>query len=213
MIRIILCDDHTIITDGISDLLSSEEDIEIVAVCHNGQEVLDTLVKSDPDIILLDIDMPVMNGFECAEAVLEKDPRVKIAMLTMHEEKALIKRFIEIGVKGYFLKTIGKEELLRALRRIAEGEDYFPTDVTKALLREKVTSPNINKDPLLSELSDRETEIIRYVAKGKPNKEIAEELFISPRTVDTHRSNIMRKLNVHNVAGIIRFAFVNGLVD
>jgi len=213
MIRIILCDDHKIITEGISDLLSSEEDIQIVAVCHNGQEVLDTLISSDPDILLLDIDMPVMNGFECAEAVLEKDPRVKIAMLTMHEEKALIKRFIEIGVKGYFLKTIGKEELMRALRRIAEGEDYFPSDVTKALLREKIVSPNITKDPLLSELSDRETEIIRYVAKGKSNKEIAEDLYISPRTVDTHRSNIMRKLDVHNVAGIIRFAFVNGLVD
>jgi two-component system response regulator NreC len=213
MIRIILCDDHTIITDGISDLLSCEDDIEIVAVCHNGQEVMDTLIKSDPDILLLDIDMPVMNGFECAEAVLKKDPRVKIAMLTMHDEKALIKRFIEIGVKGYFLKTIGKEELLRALRRIAEGEDYFPSDVTKALLREKALSPNITKDPLLTELSERETEIIRYVAKGKSNKEIAEDLYISPRTVDTHRSNIMRKLDVHNVAGIIRFAFVNGLVD
>ncbi len=213
MIRIILCDDHKIITEGISDLLSNEEDIEIVAVCHNGQEVLDTLIKSDPDILLLDIDMPVMNGFECAEAVIKKDSRVKIAMLTMHEEKALIKRFIEIGVKGYFLKTIGKEELLRALRLIADGEDYFPSDVTKALLHEKVISPNITKDPLLNELSDRETEIIRYVAKGKSNKEIAEELYISPRTVDTHRSNIMRKLDVHNVAGIIRFAFLNGLVE
>ncbi len=213
MIRIILADDHTIITDGISDLLSGEDDIEIVAVCHNGQEVLDTLIKSDPDILLLDIDMPVMNGFECAEAVLKMDSRVKIAMLTMHEEKALIKRFIEIGVKGYFLKTMGKEELLRALRRIDQGEDYFPSDVTKALLHEKAISPDITKDPLLQELSDREIEIIRYVAKGNSNKEIADVLFISPRTVDTHRGNIMRKLDVHNVAGIIRFAFKNGLVD
>lgn len=213
MTRIILCDDHTIITDGISDLLSGEEDIDIVAVCHNGQEVLDQLLDADPDIVLLDIDMPIMNGFECAEVIMQRDPRIKIAMLTMHEEKAIIRRFIEIGVKGYFLKTIGKDELLRALRRISDGEDYFPSDVTKALLQEKKVTPDISLDPKLKNLSHREIEIIRHVAKGKSNKEVAEDLHISPRTVDTHRSNIMRKLDVHNVAGIIRFAFKNGLSD
>lgn len=213
MMRIILCDDHTIITDGISNLLAGEEDLEIVAVCHNGQEVLDALDDSDPDIVLLDIDMPIMNGFECAEAIQKRDPRIKIAMLTMHEEKALIKRFIEIGVKGYFLKTISREELLRALRRISQGEEYFPSDVTKALLNEKNATPDNAKDPRLQELSSREIEIIRYVAKGRSNKEIADALFISPRTVDTHRGNIMRKLEVHNVAGIIRFAFKNDLSD
>ena len=211
MIRILLADDHTIITDGITDLFSNEEDLHIVKVCHNGQEVLDSILEVAPDIVLLDIDMPVMNGFECAEAILQSHPDIKIAMLTMHEEKALIKRFIEMGVKGYFLKTIGKVELTRAIRRIAQGEEYFPSSVTKALLSEKPATSNIEYSPLIQTLSEREKEIIQWVAKGMSNKEIAKQLFISPRTVDTHRSNIMRKLDVHNVAGIIRFAFQNGL--
>lgn len=212
MINIILADDHQIIIDGISNLLQDEPDMKVVADCKNGQEVLEQLATLSIDVLLLDLDMPIMNGFECAQQVQKKFPNVKIAILTMHEEKALIQKFIEFGVKGYFLKTINKSELVHAIKTIAGGGEYFPSDVTKALLRKETITPNITQSPLLASLTEREIEIIRLVSQGFSNKEIADKLFISPRTSDTHRTNIMRKLDLHNVAEMVRFAFQNKLV-
>jgi two-component system response regulator NreC len=213
MINIILADDHQIIIDGISNLLQDEPDLKVVADCKNGQEVLDQLSSLAIDVLLLDLDMPVMNGFECAQQVQKKFPEVKIAILTMHEEKALIQKFIEFGVKGYFLKTINKSELVHAIKTIAGGGEYFPSDVTKALLKKETITPSITQSPLLASLTEREIEIIRLVSQGFSNKEIADKLFISPRTSDTHRTNIMRKLDLHNVAEMVRFAFQNKIVE
>ena len=213
MINLVLADDHHLIIDGISKLLEDETNINIVATCSNGQEVLDLLPDTEVDILMLDLDMPIMNGLQCAEAVKDKHPEVKIAILTMHEEKALIHRFIEFGVKGYFLKTIQKDELLHAIKTIDRGGDYFPSDVTKALLRKQTITPDVSQSPLLKELTNREIEVIRLVTEGLSNNEIGKKLFISPRTVDTHRTNIMRKLDLHNVAEIVRFAFQNRLIE
>jgi DNA-binding NarL/FixJ family response regulator len=213
MIQVILADDHQIIIDGISNLLKDVLEINVVATCKNGAEVLSELQKLKVDVLLLDLDMPVLNGFECAEQVQNRYPNVKIAILTMHQEKALIQKFIEIGVKGYFLKTIDKSELIHAIKTIAEGGEYFPPDVTKALLKKQKLTPDITQSPLISTLTEREIEIIQLVSQGFSNKEMAEELFISPRTADTHRTNIMRKLDLHNVAEMVRFAFQNKLVE
>ncbi|MGB0888452.1 MAG: response regulator [Vicingaceae bacterium] len=213
MINIILADDHQLIIDGISNLLENELEINIVATCNNGVEVLEQLPKHKVDLLLLDLDMPEMNGLQCAEEVQQRFSEVKIAILTMHQEKALIQKFIEFGVKGYFLKTIQKDELVHAIKSIAKGGEYFPSDVTKALLQKQKITPNVTQSPLISELTEREIEIIRAVSQGLSNKEIAEKLFISPRTADTHRTNIMRKLDLHNVAEMVRFAFQNKLVD
>jgi len=213
MIKILLVDDHKIITDGISNLLENESGIQVIAVAHNGEEALHKITEIEINLVLLDIDMPVMNGIECAEKISEKYPNLNIAMLTMHEEKALIQQFIEMGVKGYFLKTIQKDELIHAIKIIANGGDYFPSDVTKALLKKEKINPNVTQSPLLADLSERELEIIKLIAGGLSNKEIADQLFISPRTVDTHRTNLMKKLDIHNIAGLVRFAFQNKLVN
>ena len=213
MINILLADDHQIIIDGISNLLEDESDINVVAYCNNGLEVLDKLPKLKIDVLLLDLDMPLMNGFQCAEQVQKRFPEVKIAILTMHQEKALIQKFIEFGVKGYFLKTIAKSELVHAIKTIADGGEYFPSDVTKALIQKQSLVPDITQSPLLSSLTEREVEVIKLVSQGLTNKEIADRLFISPRTADSHRTNIMRKLNLHNVAEMVRFAFKNKLVE
>ena len=212
MINLILADDHHLIIDGITKLLEDESDINIVASCSNGKEVLEILPEISVDVLLLDLDMPIMNGLQCAETVKKKYPEVKIAILTMHQEKALIKKFIEFGVNGYFLKTIQKDELVHAIRTIASGVDYFPSDVTKALLQKQSIIPDVTQSPLLKELTTREIEIITLVAQGYSNTEIGKKLFISHRTVDTHRTNIMRKLDLHNVAEIVRFAFQNKLI-
>ncbi len=213
MINLILADDHHLIIDGITRLLEDEVDINIVATCSNGKDVLEILPKINVDVLLLDLDMPIMNGLQCAETVKLKYPHVKIAILTMHQEKALIQKFIEFGVNGYFLKTIQKDELLHAIQTIAVGGDYFPSDVTKALLQKQTITADVNQSPLLNELTKREIEIIRLVAQGFSNNDIGKKLFISPRTVDTHRTNIMRKLDLHNVAEIVRFAFQNKLIE
>jgi len=213
MIKIVLADDHKIITDGISNLLKSEKDISVEAVFDNGLTLIEFLPNNPIDLILLDIDMPMMNGIECAEKILSRNPDQKIAMLTMHEEKALIARFIEMGVKGYFIKTIEQEELMLAIRTIDKGGEYFPASVTKALLAKQTKVIDVTIDPIVKELSARELEIIKLVAQGMSNKEIGEQLFISHRTVDTHRTNLMKKLSIHNIAGLIRFAFKNKLVE
>ncbi len=213
MINVILADDHQLILDGITKLLEGEAEINILATCKNGEEVLERIPGSDVDVLLLDLDMPKMNGLQCAEAVQKQFPDVFIAILTMHQEKSLIQKFIEFGVKGYFLKTIPKDELIYAIKTIAKGGEHFPSDVTRALVQKETIEPMVNQSPLLAELTEREIEIIKSVAKGFSNKEIAEILFISPRTVDTHRTNIMRKLDMHNVVELVRFAFHNKLIS
>jgi len=213
MINVLLADDHQIIIDGITNLLKNEPDITVVGHFNNEQEVIENTPDLNVNVLLLDLDMPVMNGLQCAEEVQKRFPEVKIAILTMHQEKALIKQFIEFGVKGYFLKTIAKDELIHAIKTIAGGGDYFPSDVTKALLHKQNIAPDVTQSPLLAELTEREVEIIRLVSQGFSNKELAEKLFISPRTADTHRTNIMRKLGLHNVAEMVRFAFQNKLVE
>ncbi len=214
MIEVVLADDHALITTGISNLLEDESDISISHVCRNGKEVLEHLQRvfpSVPNVLLLDIDMPVMNGIECAKEVLARFPKVNVAMLTMHAEKSLITELMEMGVNGYLLKTIEKKELVQAIHDIAEGKDYFTSDVTRALLKPQSKPAPLQASPVFRDLSEREKEIISLVAAGMSNKEIGEKLFISHRTVDTHRTNIMKKLEVNNVAGVIRFAFQNGL--
>ena len=213
MINIIIADDHQLIIEGITNLLQDEPDIAIIARCNNGLEVLENLANLTVDLLLLDLDMPQMNGLQCAEEVQKKYPDIRIAILTMHQEKALIQKFIGLGVHGYFLKTIDKEELIYAIKTIAGGGEYFPADVTKTLLQKQPIVTDMEQNPLVAELTEREIEIIRLVSQGLSTKEIGDQLFISPRTADTHRTNIMRKLDLHNVAEIVRFAFQNKLTE
>ncbi|MEE9407583.1 MAG: response regulator transcription factor [Polaribacter sp.] len=213
-IKILIADDHPLIAEGIKNTFENVSDFQVIAVVNNGQEALNFVEKHLVDIVLLDIDMPIMDGIECAKKITSDFKDVKVAMLSMHQETSIIKSLIAIGVKGYMLKTIPSEELLFAVKTIYNGKDYFNSDITKALISDDNTSPLYQykkKSPLLDSLTAREVEIIKYISQGLTNTQIGEKLFISPRTVDTHRTNIMRKLDVHNVASLIRFAFQNGL--
>lgn len=214
-IRILIADDHPLIAEGIQNTFTDNDDFKVVQIVTNGKEALDAISEKIIDIVLLDINMPVMDGIECAKQIIQKYPEVKIAMLSMHQEASIIKNLIDIGVHGYMLKTIPSDELQTAIKTIYKGNNYFNADVTKALLSNN-TSSSISyqqKSPLFDELTNREKEIIKLVAQGNTNTQIGEELFISPRTVDTHRTNIMKKLDIHNVASLIRFAFKNGLAN
>jgi DNA-binding NarL/FixJ family response regulator len=206
---ILLVDDHTIVSDGLKALLADEPAYEVKGVAVNGRMAIDMLRLLKVDIVLMDIDMPEMNGIDAARIIRKEMPEKKIIMLTMHDEKAMIRMMLDMGADGYLLKNSTKAELLQALADVLEEKKYISAEANSVLLR---PDEKEDRNGRLAELTEREIEIIRLVAEGLSNKEIGERLFISHRTVDTHRTNLMNKLGLHNVAGIVKFAIVNGLV-
>ncbi len=215
-IKILIADDHPLIAEGIKNTFENLVHFNVVATVNNGIEAINYIEKHLVDVALIDINMPIMDGVECAKEIIKNHKHIKVAMLSMHQESSIIKSLIEIGVKGYMLKTIPSDELLLAIKNIYRGKEYFNSDVTKALISDD--KPNSfhqysKKSPLLEELTTREKEVIKYISQGLTNSQVGEKLFISPRTVDTHRTNIMRKIEVNNVASLIRFAFQNGLTS
>lgn len=208
-IKVLLVDDHQIILDGVKSLLEDIPDIDVVAIANDGNEALNTLNILSIDIVLMDIDMPYLNGIDATKQINAKYKDVKVIMLTMHSESSMIKNLIEIGAFGYLLKNSSKEELLDAIYKVSNGEKYFSSEVTMSLL---------NKDQSKSsssaiDFTKRELDVIKLIADGYTNKEVGDKLFISHRTVDTHRTNIMKKVGVNNVAGLISYAIKNGLVE
>jgi DNA-binding NarL/FixJ family response regulator len=215
--RIIITDDHQLILDGLRSIITGESDLHLLAEANNGQQALALCESLQPDMVMMDIDMPVMNGLEATIQIKKKFPSIRIMVLTMHDEAALIKRIMEVGADGYMLKNSDQQELVSAIRKIAAGEKHFSEKVLQALKDGKTDSSQFSLRPtdavLLSTLTEREVEILRLLAEGLSNKEIGDKIFISHRTVDTHRTNLMKKLDVHNVAGLIRFAIRNGLIS
>ena len=205
---ILLVDDHAIVTDGLKALLADESEYIIKGVASNGREALDFLRILNVDVVLMDIDMPEMNGIETSRVIKKEMPEKKIVILTMHDEKAMIRMLLDIGVDGYLLKNSSKRELLSAIDRVMNGEVFLSEEAHGLIL--STESPQ-DKNKNLATLTEREIEIISCIAEGLSNKEIGDKLFISHRTVDTHRTNLMNKLNLHNIAGIVKFAIVNGL--
>ncbi len=206
-IRVLLVDDHKIVLDGVEALLSDLDGFNCVATADNGQKALDLLKVFDIDVILMDIDMPVMNGMEATRAVKRDYPNVKVISLTQHSERGMVKQLLECGSDGYLLKNINRDELALAIRKVYEGQNYFSSEVTMSLAGKAVEKNASGSDV---EITEREIEILTLIAEGFSSKQIGEKLFISPRTVDTHRTNLMNKLDIHNIAGLIRFALKNG---
>lgn len=206
-IRILLVDDHRIVLDGIKALLDDLDGFDCVATADNGQKALDLLRIFAVDVVLMDIDMPVMNGMEATRAIKKDFPRVKVISLTQHSERGMVRQLLECGSDGYLLKNIDQQELADAIRKVMAGERVFSAEV-EAGLEGKAVEKGANG--LEVELTEREIEILTLIAEGLSSKQIGEKLFISPRTVDTHRTNLMNKLDIHNIAGLIRFALKNG---
>ena len=213
-INLLIADDHPLIVEGLRKIFESEAGFNIVATASNGLQALEIIKKNHIDIALLDINMPGMDGIACAKEIVTNHKNVKVAILSMYQEPSITAQLMRIGVKAYVLKTISSDELIMVLNLIYEGKEYFNIDVTKNLISNTnssgfQTSPN--NSVLLHNLTAREKEILICIAKGFTNVQIGEKLFISSRTVDTNRTNIMKKLDLHNIASLIRFAFQNGL--
>ncbi|MBX2972116.1 MAG: response regulator transcription factor [Flavobacteriales bacterium] len=209
-IRIAICDDHRVVTEALGDMLGGVDGIACVGKAASGDEALFLLGQVGADVLLTDLDMPGMDGFELAAQVRQRHKDMRILILSMHEEAALVKRAMEAGADGYVLKSADRDELVRAIREVHAGRRYFGGSVADVLLGRPVVKAG--GAALLQDLTEREVEVLSALSEGLENKAIGARLFISPRTVDTHRTNLMRKLDTHNVAGLVRIAIKAGLV-
>ncbi len=209
-IRLLLADDHGIIRDGIKLMLNKTSEFEIVAEANNGKEAVN-YIEDHPDsidVILMDINMPELNGIEATQIISEKYKNIKVLALTMHVEETYITNMLKAGALGYVLKESNKEDLIDAINTVALGNKYYSNEVSVTLINSLMN----NGKSKTSELSDREIEVLTFIASGNTNNEIGEKLFISGRTVETHRRNILSKLEVKNTAEMIRYAIKNNLV-
>lgn len=208
--RIIIADDHEVILDGLSALLNAEDNLKVIATAHNGKELLEKSAELDPDICIVDIDMPVIDGLQASEMLIHRQNDFKIIILTMHNEGSILRKAKELGIKGYLLKTCDSEELIFAINKILKGKTYYTGELLSTGVQD--STPDVNALARIAQLTKRELEIIPLICQGYSNSRIATKLFISPSTVDNHRTNIMRKLGVSNVARLIRFSISNKIV-
>lgn len=215
-IRIILVDDHVLVRDGIKALLEHESTFNVIAEASNGKEALEMLSVSQPDLLIVDIRMPEMNGNELIAIVSKQYPNIKTLVLSMHDAQEYVMESIEAGADGYMLKGASKLEFLKALRAVSTGGKYFSGDVSSILLNSlthKKASPSSKKSVENTfNLSKREKQVLSVILKGKSNKEIAEELNVSKRTAEVHRYNLMKKLQVKNLMELSNKARVYNLV-
>jgi DNA-binding NarL/FixJ family response regulator len=214
IIRVLLVDDHKIVRDGIKVLLQDEADIEVVGEAVNGKHALEVLNEITPDLLIIDINMPVMNGIECVHEVVKNYPGVKILALTMLNEQEHIKNMIAAGAGGYILKNSGKEELIDAIKTVTSGQNYFSDEVKNIIMmnivKRKTAGSKIEGEPI--PLTNREKDVLKYIVQEFTNQEIAEKLFISVRTVDAHRRNLLEKTGARNTAGLVKFALENNII-
>jgi DNA-binding NarL/FixJ family response regulator len=214
-IKLLLVDDHPIVLDGLKTHLASQDAFKIVGEASDGREAVRKARKLAPDIILMDVSMPRMNGLEAMAVLRRQAPQSKILVLTMHDNKEYISQVIELGARGYLLKDASPAELVRAIRLIDEGQVYLSPAISRVMLDELVAGPKKRApiQPDLGELSNREREVLVQIAEGRSNKEIASQLGVGVRTVETHRERIMRKLSIRSIAGLTKFAIARGLIE
>jgi DNA-binding NarL/FixJ family response regulator len=208
-IHILLADDHAVVRQGFKMILAAQPDMEIVGEAGNGREALDLAGQLQPDVIVMDVAMPELNGIEATRRVADLSPRSRVLALSMHKDSVYVREILRAGARGYLLKDSIASDLLAAVRAVARGEGYLSPGVSDAVLndyRRHVTDP-------IDLLTSREREVLQMIAEGKTNKEIATVLNLSVYTVDAHRGRIMEKLNVHSVTDLVRFAVRSGLVD
>jgi len=211
-IRVLIADDHSLVRDGIRALLEGAPEIEVVAEANDGLEAIELTLEHHPDIVLMDIGMSRLNGLDAAARLTREFTEVRVLMLSMHANEEYVLQALRAGASGYLLKDSRKQELLFALKSVAEGKTYLSPMVSKHVIESYVKSVGTETSPL-EKLTPRQREILRLICEGRTNKEIATILNISVKTVDTHRTQLMERLDIHDVAGLVRFAIKEGLVN
>jgi len=210
-LRIVLADDHVMFRQGIRNILGTREDIEVVAEAGDGLQLLDVLKKTEADLVIMDISMPHLRGLEAAREIKKLTPRARILLLTMHKESEYVYASIQAGAEGYLLKEDADTELFEAIEKIRRGGYYLSPLLASSAAHELIRHRLSGREGAIpEELTLREREVLTLIAEGKSSKEIATRLFISARTAEHHRANIMRKLSVHNTAQLVKYAIQKG---
>jgi len=209
-IRILLTDDHHLIREGIRMMLSKADNIEVVGEANSGAEAIAYVNKNaeNVDLILMDINMPEINGIEATQIITDKYPNIKVLAFTMHEEETYITKMIKAGASGYVLKSSGKAELVKAIERVSLGNKHYSNKVSVTMINSMMSDEKTKE----TELSEREIEVLHHIAQGATSKEAGEKLFISNRTVESHRRNILSKLDIKSTAEMIAYALKNNLI-
>jgi len=211
-IRIILADDHKMMRDGLRVLIENHADMEVIAQADNGRDAVRLARKLNPDVVIMDINMPHLNGMDAAQQVVEESPETRVLALSMHSDKRFVLGMLKAGVSGYLLKDCAFEELALAIQTVTAGRHYLSPMIAGTVIRDYMDHlSGKGKPSVLLSLSTREREILQMITEGKHTKEIASVLHLSAKTVETHRLKMMRKLDIHSIAELTRFAIREGL--
>lgn len=213
MIRIIIADDHQMFIDGLKALLKTQKQFAITGEALNGKQLLQVLNTQDADIILMDVNMPEMDGAEATRQIKQQYPHTKVIMLTMFNTRDYIEKLLKAGADGYILKNTGKEELILAIESVYRGESFFSREVTDKIMEGLQKKKSAETDPMLTELTEREKDVLKLIVQELTTNEISEKLHISTHTVETHRKNLISKLQVKNIAGLVKYAIQYGLAE
>ena len=210
-LKVLVADDHTMFLDGMVEMISNIPNISIVHTATSGQEVIDYLKEHDIDMLITDLRMKDIDGFELSEMLRKEHPEIKILVVSMHNDPTIINQMLSKGISGYILKNTGKQELISAIDKISNGETFFSEEVKSKFISSKVRKNNAPEE--MVKLTTREREVLELIAEEYTTNEMAEKLFISLNTVETHRKNILRKLNVRNSVGIVKKAIELGFIE
>ena len=213
-ISVLLVDDHTVVRQGLRALLSQEEDIEVIGEAENGRQAVQMASKTAPDVVVMDVVMPLMNGLEGTRQMMKYVPSTKVLVLSSYGDDDYVQRLTEVGASGYLTKQTAGDDLLMAIREVQRGNAFFSPSIAKRL-RDRCRQAFADGQSLKRniDLTSRESEVLQLIAEGMPNKQIAGELGISIKTVEKHRQQVMNKLNIHDVAGLTRYAISKGVVE
>lgn len=214
-IRVLIADDHPMIRFGLSSLLEDCKDIKLVGEAVNGEEAVNIVMNEHVDLVVMDIKMPVLNGIEATVKIKAKEPHVKVLSFSMHDEHKYIVKMLEAGATGYILKNTGKTELISAIYKLINGENYFSAEVASVMVTPYLRKTHVDADIPVIEvpLTKREEQVLQLICLEYTNHEIGKRLLISARTVDTHRRNLLQKLDVKNTAGLVRYAMKTDLLE
>jgi DNA-binding NarL/FixJ family response regulator len=211
---VVLADDHAVVRDGLKTLLEIEKNINVVGTASNGREAARLITKLRPDVVVMDISMPELNGIEATRQIIDECPDTRVIILSMHATKEHIHRALQAGAKGYLLKESAGAEVVKAVHSVYTGNRYLVQPVAEVLIDDYLNGRQAEKSPdPLDQLSAREREILQLVVEGNVSAKIADTLCLSPKTVETYRSRIMSKLNIKDIPGLVKFAIRNGLIS
>jgi DNA-binding NarL/FixJ family response regulator len=214
-ITVLIAEDHMVVREGFRKMLETEKDISVVGEARDGRKAVQMAKKLQPDVVLMDIAMPLLNGLEATRQLLKMLPKLRVLMLSAHSDDAYVKNAVDSGAVGFLLKQTSAHEVCRAIREVHEGKTFFSASITRRMDQFREQAPNragkVNKKA--GELTSREMEVLQLIAEGKANKETAAELNISIKTVEKHREHLMDKLNIHDTAGLTRYAISNGVIE